>query len=259
MKHPRVFRRKKNWKIYSTLSLVVLLVVTSAYYILRIPQDNQDIRSNAADPGFCEDKCIGQDRCGKGPADDPAYNGGNGDPCCEELKKTGDPFACAWPWRGYCTDDQCNAIPEGVNRERCGGPRHSWCNLCVEANCPGYGNSPNPTATKSPVPTKAPTKTPKPTKVPTATKVPVPTLGPSPASSPTAGVFASPTSWQNPQITETPFNNYPTEIPEPTFSIPSSGVLIPKFGLPRVDLEGLGNWWDRVRASFLDFFHTYAP
>lgn len=120
-------------------------------------------------PTFCQDQCTGRNRCDyestSAVPGDPNYN----DPCCQELAKTGSAYACAWPQRGYCTDSQCNAITG--NRERCGGPRHSWCNKCIDNNCPGYSASPSPTTVPPPPPT--------PTSVePIPTEYAVPTIKP---------------------------------------------------------------------------------
>ncbi len=147
-------------KVISVCMIFISLLIFILFSFYR--NRPQDIRIKAQeDPDFCKNTCIGQDRCGlNGPPGDPNYN----DPCCEEIAKTGDPGACPWPQRGYCTDAQCGAIPEGVSRQRCGGPRNSWCNMCRDAKCLGYVDEstkpPVPTPTTPPIPTDKSTPTP---------------------------------------------------------------------------------------------------
>ncbi|MBI5452188.1 hypothetical protein HY945_01885 [Candidatus Gottesmanbacteria bacterium] len=158
----------------------ILLSLSVIMFSYKTAEDNQDIRGRAEeeDPNFCQNHCKPDaKRCDFNDTsrheDDPIIN----DPCCEEIARTGDPGACPWPQRGYCTDDQCAAIPEGVNRQRCGGPRHSWCNLCNE-KCPGYGNAPQPTQPPPPTATvyvPPPTTTSIPTVFIPPTAIPLPT------------------------------------------------------------------------------------
>lgn len=151
---------KKAFKSKVLLLGGIFILIVTLIFILSI-QNSYNLQSRAEEgPTFCQDQCTGKNRCdlnnSSNNPDDPNYN----DPCCEEIRKTGDPFACPdWVKRGYCTIDQCATIPEGVNRQRCGGPRWHWCELCKENNCPGYG---------------APTKTPAPTPVVQPTSVPAP-------------------------------------------------------------------------------------
>lgn len=181
----RITRRDIKIILFFIFAFIVLsaTVLISNFYLNR---KKLTVQSQAQTVGFCQDKCIGQDRCGNGPPGDPNYN----DPCCQTLKQTGNPFACPWPQRGYCTDDQCNAIPAGVNRERCGAPRHSWCNLCIQNGCPGYVSNPS-----SP---------PQPTNPPNPTNRPRPTSTPSPR--PTSPPFATATPYQFPTDTSYPTN-----------------------------------------------------
>ena len=183
----------KSSQFYSnklSILLVVGIILSAMTAVGLSVGQNQDIRSSAYDVGFCYDKCIGQDRCGNPPGYTPS--------CCTALKQSGDPFACGWPDRGYCTDDQCNAIPAGVNRQRCGGPRHGWCNLCIQNGCPGYGGVPS-----------QPTNPPQPTRPRNSTNTPAPAINPT--ATPIV-FFPSATPYYIP-VTVTPF---PSESPNPT-------------------------------------------
>lgn len=193
-------KARKRFRFDKRFILILFLgvVTVGMFDVVTYTQSSQDIRSRAYDAAFCADKCTGQDRCGNGPPGDPNYN----DPCCADLKRTGDPFACPWPQRGYCTDDQCASIPAGVDRQRCGGPRHSWCNLCIDNGCPGYGNAPPPT--KPPRPTNPPR--------PTVTSPPRPTSTPYlPPSSPPG----LPSSTPPPYVSATPVPPEETTPTEP--------------------------------------------
>lgn len=150
------------------ISLSILSIFTAITLIISGHNNSvSDIRTRALfedNPNFCQESCEGRKRCDFNDTSpvpgDPNYN----DPCCVELGSTGNAYACSWPQRGYCTDTQCGAIPDGAPRERCGGPRHSWCNECISHNCPGYGKT---TPTTAPQPTSAPQPTTSPTIIPT--------------------------------------------------------------------------------------------
>lgn len=183
----------KNKALFNLLLMAgtMFILVVLFINVLNL-KTSVDLRSRAQQTDtFCQDTCTGKNRCdfnsiNSNPGD-PNYN----DPCCQELAKTGDPFACSWPQRGYCTDDQCNAIPSDVNRQRCGGPRHSWCNECISHNCPGYGSSPTPQPTPQSTPT--PIATPPPPTPTQPIEVPTPPLQPEnvfPSRSPTPVPFS---------------------------------------------------------------------
>ncbi len=173
----KAFRNNRN-KLLLLGGIFILIVILT--FILNI-QSSYNLQSRAEEgPTFCQDQCTGRNRCdftsSSSVPGDPNYN----DPCCGEIEKTGDPLACPWPQRGYCTDAQCATIPEGVNRQRCGGPRHSWCNKCIDNKCPGYVNTPPTQAPTSvqptrslntPVPTAAPTKSVNQTQPPQPTSI----------------------------------------------------------------------------------------
>lgn len=260
-------KKKVNKKNRYFNTLLVIGVLISGLTVLGISYNlnqNQDIRSRAEDddPNFCQNHCRPDaKRCDFNDTsphpDDPIIN----DPCCQEIARTGDPLACPWPQRGYCTDGQCAAIPEGVNRQRCGGPRHSWCNLCNE-KCPGSsGISPSPLPT---VYIPPPTSTPIPTVFtpPTVTTVVLPTSIPSPI--PTQWIY--PTIIPSPTLFLFPTNipvNYPTSYVLPTVPVPT---LTPtptpvKFSFPNIlpPKEKVDNFIEDVRKSFLRFLLTILP
>lgn len=215
---------KKNHVLLIFIFLFVLFVVFNIILILpKMLSRNQsyEIATQAqTDLNFCQDKCIGQDRCGpNGPPGDPNYNA----PCCEKVKETGDPHACDWPQRGYCTDDQCAGIPEGVSRERCGGPRHSWCNMCRDAKCPGYVDNPTPTPTESLAPTTEPEATEPPAR-PTEPQTQPTTILRIPPNKPRPTINAFPTAEP---ITSSPQFEFPS-IHLPTFNLPKTQINLPK-------------------------------
>ncbi len=243
--------KKANIKIATpSFLLLAILLVGLIYNLNREPF--QDIRSAAEeeDPNFCQNHCKPDaKRCDFNDTsrheDDSIIN----DPCCEEIAKTGDPGACPWPQRGYCTDGQCAAIPEGVSRERCGGPRHSWCNLCNE-KCSGSSKV---------VPTQQPKVfIPPPTSAPISTPTPIPsdvppTNQPSPMVQPTQ-IIEPPRS--KPQITYIPIiippYTPPTLTPTPTpikFNLPN--ILPPK--------EKVQSFLEGIRLNLLDFFSKILP
>ncbi len=206
---------------------IIILVITILLSIFSLIfswfNSSQDIRTRAEESiDFCQDKCIGQDRCGpNGPPGDVNYN----DPCCEELAKTGDPGACPWPQRGYCTDAQCATVPEGVSRERCGAPRNVWCNQCRDNKCLGYVDTPvQPTAPPTVFPTK------KPTIVPSA----VPPQPTKKIIQPTTVLRVIPTNGIRPTI-----NAFPTTTQQNTsfssFEFPL--IQFPKFILPKIQIN----------------------
>lgn len=182
------------------------------------------------DAHFCENHCWPDDVSKNPCIQDSRYASPD---CCKDVQSTGDPMACGWPDRGYCLDTQCSTIPEDVNRQRCGGPKHSWCSLCTEHNC---FSSPTKTPTKT-VPTKKPTATPtrKPTKTPKPTKQPT-------SAQPT--VRPTSPSTQNP--TAVPFFNQNTNVaPITDFHLQEQTVLpttitntfsLPTFSLPPIPI-----------------------
>lgn len=190
-------------KNYLLIAAILFSIIAYTIFSSRISFNLRPLAEDA-DPNFCQNYCAGRKRCDFNDSStvpgDPNYN----DPCCEELGKTGNAYACPWPQRGYCTDNQCGAIPEGAPRERCGGPRHSWCNKCIDNNCPGYGKT-TPTAT----PVVQPTTPPQPTNTP----IIVPT---NPVVQPTQSNVI-PTSLIN---STTP--PVPTIPPPQTFTLPTS-------------------------------------
>lgn len=239
---------KTNIKIISPFFLLLAIILVGVIY--NFNRDSfQDIRGRAEEgPGFCQDKCIGQDRCGKGPEGDTAYN----DPCCDELAKTGDPFACGYPQRLYCLPDQCAGIPEDVPRQRCGGSRQNWCNLCKDNNCPGYGGAPV-VPTSPPVTPSQPSQ---PTSVPVPTSMPIlPTEVISTSPPPPTQVLEEPIK-PRPQITYIPIivppYTPPTLTPTPTpfkFNLPN--ILPPK--------EKVQSFFEGIRLNLLDFFSKILP
>lgn len=216
--------------------LFILFLLTPfffAYFLLRQPP--QPIKSRAQESvDFCKDKCIGFDRCSQSSSSvpgDPNYN----DPCCEEIKKTGDPGACPWPQRGYCTDAQCASIPPDVNRQRCGGPRNVWCNLCRDNKCPGYGGSSPPS---QPTPPPKPTSPP-PTNTPIPPPTGRPTYTPTIKPLPTAGQIFKPIEFPTPQTRET----------IPTTSYYSQPFSLPKLKLPEFKIDSRLRGSDIYRQS----------
>lgn len=241
--------KKTNTKIIAPLFLLVATLIVGFIYQFN-RNEMQDIRSRAEEDNakFCEDQCTGRNRCDFNDTtrtDDPNLN----DPCCEELKKTGDPLACPWPQRGYCTDDQCSAIPEGVSRQRCGGPRHSWCNECVSRNCPGYGNN-SPTT-----PPVIPTSAPQPTRVVVFPTEPIifPTdVPPTFLPIPTQPERPKPTAVYIPPVLPTSIISIPTIKPTST---------PPKFTLPNIlpPKEKVDSFFTSVKTNLLDFFSKILP
>lgn len=238
-----------------------ILLVGTIYFFNRSQAQDTRTKAENPDPNFCQDKCVGQDRCGNGPPGD-IYNA----PCCDEIKRTGDPFACGWPDRGYCRDDQCASIPEGVDRQRCGGPRHSWCNLCIENNCTGYGSTP--------LPTKIP-----PTHVPPSPTIyiPPPTITPNPTiiiptTIRTVTPTTIPTQWILPSIVSSPTVYFPpTDVPA-NYSTPyispavSPPTLTPaptprKIALPQIlpPKEKVQSFWESLKVQVISFFEKYLP
>lgn len=213
--------------VIGILSLLVLVFVL-AKNSSRGKAFTTSTQAEESDPNFCQNSCSGWNRCDvnnpNSPAQgiDPNYN----DSCCAELASSGDAFACPWPQRGYCTDDQCNAI--SGERQRCGGPRHSWCNLCISNNCPGYGNTP---VTKTPVPTTASP----PTNVPTNPPAGGPTIKPEETQPP------EPTS-----ILRVPPNESPKptidnafQIPRPQSESVSKQFEFPSIQFPKIALPNM--------------------
>ncbi len=201
---------KKLFLLFAFLFFIAIILIYQ--------KNTQDVRSRAQEISFCDDKCKGFDRCDfNSTADngDPNYN----DSCCGDIQRTGDPGACPWPQRGYCTDDQCNAIPEGTNRQRCGGPRHSWCELCRSNNCPGYGTATPTPAAATPTLTPVPTQKALPTNKPSVTATPTPTATSVPQQEPTTII---------------PF--LPTVEPFPTAEPPAAPFKLPEFSLPSFNL-----------------------
>lgn len=209
------------------LLLLSFITILAAVSLIAANRSARQTTVGQADVSFCDDKCAGSNRCdlnNAAPNGDPNYN----DSCCINLQKTGDPGACAWPQRGYCTVDQCNAIPEGVNRQRCGGPRWEWCQLCQQNNCPGYSNTP----TNVPSPTANPTAIVHPTSVPTVIPTAIPTVAP------TAAVFPTQPA---PILQPTAIIQYfPTDEPSPSpyqpfsFQLPSLPTF-PAITLPSIN------------------------
>lgn len=246
---------KFDGKITSPLFLLFAIILVGLIYNFN-SDPFQDIRGRAEeDPNFCQNHCRPNskscDFSDTTRTDDPNLN----DPCCEEIKKTGDPGACPWPQRGYCTDDQCAAIPEGVSKERCGGPRHSWCGECQSHNCPGYGSNPVQ-PTKAPVSTVAsPTQVIPPTSAPIPTDVTIPTEVP-PTNPPLPTQIPEESVKPRPQITYVPIIVPPytpsTLTPTPTpfkFNLPN--ILPPK--------EKVQSFWEGIRLNLVNFFSKILP
>lgn len=136
--------------------------------------------------------------------------------CCNILASTGNPGACCFDARRRCTPQQCNSIPEGVPKQRCGQLWElGYCSPIFNPTNPPQPTSPPPTqpplATRTPTPRPTRTPTPRPTSpFPTNTPPLYPTntpTAPTPTStfispSPTSGQFIIPTSPQ--QITQPP-------------------------------------------------------
>lgn len=243
--------QKNKTRYFGPVFLLLAIVFTIVIYKTN-GTSTQDIRSSAedADPNFCQNQCAGRNRCDLNDTtrtDDPNLN----DPCCEDIARTGDPGACPWPQRGYCTVDQCNAIPEGVNRQRCGGPRWQWCENCKAQKCPGYGASPSPTPTQAVLPTASPSVT---LSLPAPTEVPSPT------------VLIEPTSPQLPtQIIQLPKPGvtyipavFPTNPPAPTL-MPTSAPF--QFSLPQIlpPKEKMESFFITVKTNLQNFFSKILP
>lgn len=247
-----------------TAFLIMGVVLTGLTVLSFGFRQNQDIRSRASDVPFCLDKCNGQDRCGNGPAGDPAYNGGLGDPCCQTLAKTGNPFACPWPLRGYCTQAQCSAIPAGVNRQRCGGPRVEWCQKCQQAGCPGYGGAPQNSQPPQPTRPGGPTATPQPRRSPTPSPF---TISPTPFRIP---VSETPIPNATTAPNATPVIIYITTTPGPNEAVlPTnySGQNLVNTPMPSVNLinpvsgiiNTIQNLFSTIVNRFSYFTKTIAP
>ncbi len=248
----QVDEKKANRKFNAILIIGIVFTSLTIFGLANNP-NNQDIRGRAEeeDPNFCQNHCRPNGKsCDFNDTtrtDDPNLN----DPCCEEIAKTGDPFACPWPQRGYCTDNQCGAIPEGVVRQRCGGPRHSWCGLCQSHNCPGYGSAPQPTNPEPSEPFNIP-PTSIPSVIPTAEPtlfIPtdIPTSMPSPIENIMPTVYTPPTLYIYPTMTP-----IPTNTPTPT----------PKmFKLPQIfpSREQMISSIDRVKSVLVRFLTSILP
>lgn len=251
-----ILKHKKFDPLPHFLVWGILLSLSVIMFSYKTAQESQDIRGRAEeDPGFCQDKCIGQDRCGNGPLGDPAYN----HPCCEELQKTGDPFACGYPERLYCLPGQCAGIPEGVPRQRCGGSRIAWCEKCIAAGCPGYGSAPQPTTSLPPPPTTTVYIPP-----PTFTPIPIP---PTVIPLPTTNYPASPAGGQPP--TSIP-PAYITVVIQPTIivlpTLPSAPIWTPsptpkKITLPQIlpPREKVTAFFDRLKTQLMSFLTNILP
>lgn len=218
-----VFFKKK---VLIFLIGTVFCLISFTYLVNKKGSKPQIYKSAAEDippgsPAWCADHC----------KPDPQYNPCNQTEsygyadCCIQLAQTGDPFACSWPDRGYCLDSQCASIPAEVNKQRCGGPKHSWCNLCTENHCPGYGvpvNTPNPTA--SPVPIN----TPKPISNPNLSDNPTPTIYQQPTVINTPSISSLPTLLLTGNQKSS--TNIPTIKWQPNLievQVPSKGLSIP--------------------------------
>lgn len=218
------------------LSLIMIIIAS----MMLQPAKPQTIvtKAQSTDPNFCQNSCAAFNRCDlnnpndPAPGIDPNYN----DPCCQELAKTGDPMACAWPQRGYCTIDQCNAISSGTPRQRCGGPRNSWCNLCRQNNCPGYGPSPVPFSTPTSAPTAVPTFAP--TVVPTVTPI-IPTETPFPTSTAVVPTNAGTETTPTPTSPPNGILLFPTTAPFPTIEPTTVPFTLPSFSLPAFNLPSV--------------------
>jgi len=152
--------------------------------------------------------------------------------CCLEIAKTGDPFACGWPDRGFCLDSQCASIPEGVVRQRCGGPKHSWCNMCRDNKCPGYG-------VDNISPTKAPTVAPTSISIPTTppTSIPIES-GQAPTNPPTGGPTKPYNRTGENLDTQVERSNQNNLSPLSLFQLPQINLLdLPKININIVDLN----------------------
>lgn len=255
-------KKVKSTRYIGTIFVFGSILLVGAIYLLNRSQV-QDIRSNAEDdPNFCANQCDGRDRCSFNSKasipNDPNYN----DPCCEELQKTGSAYACPWPQRGYCTDDQCAAIPEGQPRERCGGPRHSWCNKCIDAGCAGYSKNsvPSTVAPTSMItkPTAVPVIDDKPSVAGPLPTLPIPTTIPNPTNPiyPTQG--AQPIKPRQ-QITYVPIV-YPTN-PPPMIPTAVPTKMPYNFSLPNLlpAKEKVDVFIQNTKFSILDFLSKILP
>ena len=164
--------------------------------------------------------------------------------CCKKLAQTGNPDACMWPERKYCTQTQCSTIPAGRDVKRCGlAYIEAYPYGCIGRPTGGFPGSPK-TATAD------------------VTSVPVPSdyFSPTPISgvSPVPSVFVFPTIVPSPtgvtgpifiSITISPTDKLllPTAI-SPTVS-KERGKETPKFGLILVSLKD----------AIMKFILTYLP
>lgn len=175
----------------------IFIFIIIIVFIINL-QNSYNLQSKAeGDPNPPGSPAWCTDHCNPSPETNPC----NQNPtykfpdCCNELANNGDPFACDWPDRGYCLDSQCASIPGGVVRQRCGGPKHSWCGECTTNNCPGYGS------------TTQPTSRPISTTVPTVTKETQP-------PQPTTIIRVPPNESPRPAITNSFQNSKPTSVTE---------------------------------------------
>lgn len=131
--------------------LLIILIFTATYYA----NHKKTYNAFAQDPNPPGSPTWCADHCNPSPATNPCNQSESYKfpDCCVELAKTGDPFACGWPDRGYCLDSQCASIPEDVVKQRCGAPKHSWCDLCTSNKCPGFGGNPIVSAKPTVLPT----------------------------------------------------------------------------------------------------------
>lgn len=235
------------WGILLSLSIVMFSYKTAG--------SSQDIRGRAQeDPNSPGSAAWCADHCNPSPATNPcnqseSYKFAD---CCNEIAKTGDPLACGWPDRGYCLDSQCASIPSDVNRQRCGGPKHVWCDSCTSNGCPGYGSAPQPT--QPPPPPTA--YIPPPTSVPIPTVFIPPTETLLPTVVVTVAVPTSPPSYVTvviqPTIMVLPTSPPPTLTPAPTprkISLPQ--ILPPK--------EKVQTFWESLKARVVSFLTNILP
>lgn len=260
--------RKNRYSIIFFVIFFVFVIFNIMLVISRLSQKNSSfgIATRAeGDPNPEGSPAWCADHCNPSPETNPCnqsetYKFAD---CCREIASSGDPGACSWPDRGYCLDSHCASIPEGVSRERCGGPKHSWCDLCTKNHCPGYG-APVITPSPTPLPTRAPT--------PVLTK-PVPTK---PTASPTAvpventdkTCLFTPTPKQQQNTTGTSntiLRAPPNELPVPTVdtfpgseSDSNTGPLdMPSLSLPRISLPKIQINLPKINTAVkkpMDFF-----
>lgn len=205
--------------ILSFIVIVLALKISNNTFVGNTVTKAQD---NLGNPNFCADSCKPDgSRC---DLTTPSTES-----CCDEIQKTGDPFACAdWVARGYCSIDQCGTIPEGVNRQRCGAPRWHWCDLCKANSCPGYGEP-----TKAPKPTQLPTPVVRPTSVPTPQLTATQKTQP-PQEEPTTIIRVPPNEPTHPAITND-FQKSRSESVTQQFSFPS--IQFPKITFPKININ----------------------